>query len=322
MENIILLDTSVGSLNKGDDIIMRCARYQLADVTRNKFVLTLPTHVPPFHWYQVIRRSYAQNIYRNAQYKFVCGTNLLTMDMLTRFPQWNINLFNCEPLKESILVGVGAGKGNTITSYTKRLYKKVLSHKYIHSVRDERTKRFLEEMGFDVINTGCATMWSLTPELCKEIPTHKSESVIFTLTDYSKDPSKDQLLIDVLNRNYKKVYFWVQGPGDLSYFKTLNHIQNIIVVSPSVDEYEAILKTDVDFIGTRLHAGIFALRHKKRAIIIAIDERARGMNETYNLNTIDRNDMSKLEKMINSEMITDVKVNFEHVKRWLSQFVV
>lgn len=321
MENILLLDTSVGSLNKGDEIIMKCARNQLRPITENKFVLTLPTHVPPFHWYQVIRRSATQNLYSNAKYKFVCGTNLLTMDMLNRFPQWNINMFNYGPLKESVLVGVGAGKGTIITNYTKKLYNKVLSHNYIHSVRDERTKRFLEEMGLKVLNTGCPTMWSLTPQFCKEIPTKKAESVIFTLTDYSKNPIKDQLLIDILNKNYKNVYFWVQGSGDLSYFKSLNHIQDIKVISPSLDEYEIILKTDVDFVGTRLHAGIYALRHKKRSIIIAIDERARGMNETYNLNIIDREDMDHLEKLINSEIITKVNVNFENVDKWISQFV-
>ncbi len=320
MENVLLLDTSVGSLNKGDDIIMKCARHQLSDIYKNKFVMTLPTHVPPFHWYQVIRRSYAQNLYKNAKYKFVCGTNLLTMDMLTRFPQWNINIFNCEPLRESILVGVGAGRGEQITNYTKKLYNKVLSHKYYHSVRDERTKRFLEDMGFKVLNTGCPTLWSLTPELCKEIPTRKSDSVVFTLTDYSKDLVRDQLLIHILNKNYKNVYFWIQGSGDYKYFKTFQHTENIKIIPPSVEEYERILQTDIDFVGTRLHAGIFAMRNKKRSIIIAIDERARGMNETYHLNTIERSDMEDLEKMIRSEIVTHVNVDMDIVNKWLNQF--
>jgi polysaccharide pyruvyl transferase WcaK-like protein len=320
MENVLLLDTSVGSLNKGDDIIMKCARNQLSDINKDKFVITLPTHVPPFHWYQVIRRSYAQNLYKDTKYKFVCGTNLLTMDMFTRFPQWNINLFNCGPLRESILVGVGAGKGDQITNYTKKLYNKVLSHKYIHSVRDERTKRFLEEMGFNVLNTGCPTLWSLTPNLCEEIPTLKSDSVVFTLTDYSKDLINDQLLINILNANYKNVYFWIQGSGDIRYFNTFQNIQNIKIIPPSVEEYEKVLQTDIDFIGTRLHAGIFAMRNKKRSIIIAIDERARGMNETYNLNTIERSDIHQLEKIIHTEIITNVNVNMDIVNKWLNQF--
>jgi len=321
MENVLLLDTSVGSLNKGDDIIMRCIRYQLLDVTKDKFTLTLPTHVSPFHWYQVARRSSRVQIYSNAKYKFVGGSNLLTMDMLTHFPQWNINLFNSGPLKGSVLVGVGAGKGTKINSYTKLLYKKVLSKNLIHSVRDERTKRFLEGMGFKAINTGCATLWSLTPEFCQEIPTMKAKSAVFTLTHHSKDVRNDQLLIDILKKNYEEVYFWIQDADDLKYFNTLKNTENIIIVPPTVDEYERILREDVDYIGTRLHGGIYAMRHKKRAIIIAIDERAQGMSETYNINTIHRKNFSDLEKMINSEVKTNVNVDFRKVELWKKQFL-
>lgn len=321
MENIVLLDTSVASLNKGDEIIMKCVRHHLRDLTKNANVLSLPTHVSPFHWYQVARGSNRVRLYDNAKYKFVCGTNLLTMDMLTHFPQWNINIFNCGPLKGSILLGVGAGKGDKIGRYTKMLYKKVLSHEYIHSVRDQRTKEFVEEMGFRALNTGCATLWSLTPEFCKQIPTKKSEAVIFTLSDH-RDIEKDQLLIDLLNKNYTSIYFWIQGIADLDYFKSLKNINSIKIVSPSVEEYEKILDTDVDYVGTRLHAGIFAMRHKKRSIIIAIDERAQGMSRTYNLNTIDRSGIHNLEKMITSEIITDVNVNFDTVQTWLDQFKV
>ncbi|MGG0703355.1 polysaccharide pyruvyl transferase family protein [Bacillus paramobilis] len=320
MDNVLVLDTSVGSLNKGDDIIMKCVRYQLSDITKSAYILTLPTHVSPFHWYQVARGSHRVKLYSNAKYKFVGGSNLLTMDMLTHFPQWNINIFNYGPLKGSILVGVGAGKGNKINAYTKMLYKKVLSHEYIHSVRDERTKKFLEEMGLKALNTGCATMWSLTPEFCKEIPTEKSDSVIFTLTHHLKDLVKDQLLIDVLRRNYKDVYFWIQDASDFLYFESLSNTEDIKVVPPNIEAYEKVLNTDIDYIGTRLHGGIFAMRHKKRTIIISIDERARGMSETYNLNLIERADFDNLEKMINSKIITDVKVNFEVVDQWLKQF--
>ncbi|CAM3963113.1 polysaccharide pyruvyl transferase family protein [Lederbergia lenta] len=320
MENMLLLDTSVGSLNKGDDIIMKCVRYQLAEITKSSYLLTLPTHVSPFHWYQVARRSNRVKIYSEAKYKFVGGSNLLTMDMLTHFPQWNINIFNYGPLKGSILVGVGAGKGNKVNTYTKILYRKVLSQEYYHSVRDERTKKILSEMGFKSINTGCATMWSLTPEFCKEIPVHKSESVIFTLTHHAKDIKSDQLLIDTLNKNYKNVYFWVQDSDDLVYLRNLKHTENIQIVPPTIDDYETILNTDIDYIGTRLHGGIFAMRQKKRSIIIGIDERAHGMNETYNLNIIDRKDLDNLDVMINSEIKTEVQVDFNAVNKWFDQF--
>ncbi|RDW20412.1 polysaccharide pyruvyl transferase family protein [Oceanobacillus chungangensis] len=320
MDNILILDTSVGSLNKGDDIIMKCIKSQLLEITKNSYVLTLPTHVSPFHWYQVARRSSRLNIYSNAKYKFVGGSNLLTMDMLTHFPQWNINMFNYGPLTGSILVGVGAGKGNKINRYTKMLYKKVLSHEFIHSVRDERTKIMLEEMGFEAINTGCATLWSLTPELCNDIPTKKSESVVFTLTPNTNGSKQDQLFLDILNLNYKYIYFWIQGIDDLSYLKGFKNIENIRIIPPTIEDYEKLLSTDVDYIGTRLHGGIFAMRHRKRSIIISIDERARGMGETYNLNLVDREDIHNLDNMINSDFVTDIRLDFGLVEKWLNQF--
>lgn len=320
MDNVLLLDTSVGSLNKGDDIIMKCVRYHLLEVTSENYVLNLPTHLSPFHWYQVARRSNRVKIYSEAKYKFVGGSNLLTMDMLTHFPQWNINIFNCSPLKGSVLVGVGAGKGNKINLYTKMLYKKVLSHEYIHSVRDERTKKLVESIGFKALNTGCTSLWSLTPEFCKYIPVKKSNAVIFTLTHHAEDQLSDQYLIDTLNKNYNEVYFWIQDKKDYNYFNTFLNIQNIKIIPPTIEAFEEILKTDIDYIGTRLHGGIYAMRHKKRSIIIGIDERAQGMGETYNLNIVTRDNIYDLEDMINSKLVTEVNINIESINTWIKQF--
>ncbi|XZF76229.1 polysaccharide pyruvyl transferase family protein [Bacillus sp. AL-1R] len=321
MESVLLLDTSVGSANKGDDIIMKCVRHHLFEIIKEHYVYTLPTHVSPFHWYQVARNSFRVQDFSKAKFKFVGGSNLLTTNMFTHFPQWNINLFNYGPLAGSVLVGVGAGKGDKINRYTRLLYKKVLSHEFIHSVRDERTKKMLEEIGLKAINTGCATLWSLTPEFCSEIPKQKSESVVFTLTYDPNGPLKeDQFLIDILVKNYKNVHFWVQGDQDLKYFRNFNNIEKIHVLPPILDEFDRILNTDIDYVGTRLHGGIFAMRHKKRSIIIAIDERARGMSETYKINSIDRNNLEGLESMINSEFSTEVNVDFNKVNDWLSQF--
>ena len=59
MDNILLLDTSIATDNIGDEIIMECTRKELAPILRANFVRTLPTHVSPFHWYQVWRQSNA-----------------------------------------------------------------------------------------------------------------------------------------------------------------------------------------------------------------------------------------------------------------------
>ncbi|MDX5476465.1 MAG: polysaccharide pyruvyl transferase family protein [Bacillaceae bacterium] len=320
MESVLILDTSVGSLNKGDDIIMKCVNMHLMDITKDKFVLTLPTHLQPFSSFQVFRNSNRIKVYNDATYKFVGGSNLLTMNMLTHFPQWNINLFNSSPLKGSVLFGVGAGKGNKINRYTKMLYKKVLSSEHFHSVRDERTKKIMENIGLRAINTGCPTLWKLTPEHCKRIPTQKSSSVIFTLAHHSKS-KEDQQLIDILVKNYEKVYFWVQDASDLDYFNTLKNIDKVNVVPPTLDDFERVLNNDIDYVGVRLHGGIYAMRQLKRTIIISIDERAKGMSETYHLNTIERENIASLETIIQSKFETKINLDMESINKWKSQFI-
>lgn len=91
-----------------------------------------------------MRNSSSVKNFASCQYKFACGTNLFIPQLLTHYPQWNINLFNYKPLRVTILLGVGAGAGTEgpIEYYTKYLYNKMLNKDYFHSLRDERSKKF------------------------------------------------------------------------------------------------------------------------------------------------------------------------------------
>lgn len=322
MENVLLMDTSVSSLNKGDEIIMECIREELKFCTDDKFILTLPTHVSPFNFYQVYRNSCRVQIYKNCALKFVCGTNLLVPDMLTHFPQWNINILNCKPIAGAILVGVGKGAGDKTNYYTKMLYKKVLSKEYFHSVRDERTKEYLDNMGIPAINTGCPTMWKLTPEFCSKIPKNKGKHVIFTLTPKGRKEEEDQVMIDVLQRNYERIFFWVQGIQDMDYFNQFRNTRGIEIIKPKLEDYKSILQMeDIDYIGTRLHAGVYAMRQGKRAVIIVVDERAREINKKNNLNCIEKKNISLLEGYINSLIETKIRMPYSEIQRWKNQFI-
>lgn len=321
MKKCLVLDTSVGSDNKGDDIINECFQSELNDILSKCFVYHLPTHVSSFHWYQVMRNSLAVQRYANCDLKLIAGTNLLVKNMLTHYPQWNINLWNYKPFAGSVLVGVGAGAGEKTNGYTRRLYRKVLSHNFIHSVRDERTREFVESLGLKALNTGCVTMWCLTPEFCSEIPTKKASKVIFTLTARGDIDPRDQKLIDTLVAKYKEVYFWVQGDQDFKYLTKFKNTDNIVIVPPTIADYHRVLTLDdIDYVGTRLHAGIYAMRHKKRAIIIAIDERAREINKSNNLNCIEKDDIENLASMIDSEFATEIHMPFDKINAWKSQF--
>ena len=144
MKKVMLLDTAVGTSNMGDAIIMHCVREELNWILKDSFVYQMPTHLPTFHCYSIWRNSYTVQNFMNCDYKFVGGSNLLAKNMLTHYPQWNINIFNYQPLRGSVLVGVGAGAGEKSNAYTRALYKKVLSNRYFHSVRDERSKEYVE----------------------------------------------------------------------------------------------------------------------------------------------------------------------------------
>ncbi|SDF15545.1 polysaccharide pyruvyl transferase family protein [Sporomusa acidovorans] len=321
MKKIILFDTSVATANKGDEIIMEASRKAIHSITKNSFVMTMPTHTPIFHWYQTTRRNSLVTDLNNIDYKFVCGTNLLSTNMISPWPSWNINLFNCKPIKDCILLGVGCGIiSNKINYYTRKLYRSILSHDFIHSVRDNITKEMLSSLGFKAINTGCTTIWSLDSNLCNQIPHNKAKAVVFTLTDYFKDRNNDQKLINVLKENYEEIYFWPQGLGDYEYFHTLDEIGDISIIPPSICEYAKILEKDIDYVGTRLHGGIYAMQHKKRSIIIVVDHRAREMNKTYKLNCIERNNLDQLSGFINSSISTQINPKQKNIEVWLSQF--
>lgn len=320
MKNILLLDTSVGSENKGDDIIMECVRKELQFILKDNFEYTLPTQVSPFHWYQVMRNSNRVRSYANCALKFIGGSNILCKNLLTHYPQWNINWFNSKPLIGSIGVGVGAGAGEESNWYTRRMYQRVLNHDYFHSVRDERTKLYLESLGLNAINTGCVTMWMLTPDFCSTIPSSKSRQVVFTLTSGGAI-KKDQYMIDTLLRNYEKVYFWPQGIKDYQYLHRFRNTDSIEILPASKDAYDCYLTAnETDYVGTRLHGGVYAMRHHRRSIIIAIDERAREINKSNHLVCIDRKDLDQLPELINSEFETRVTMDQEAIYCWKSQF--
>ena len=322
MDNILILDTSFGSFNRGDDIIMECVREELSYILNGNFELNLPTHIPAFHSYQIWKNSISFRTYSEAKYKFVGGSNLAVTNLLTHYPQWNVNIFNYKAFEGCVLVGVGVGAGDKIENlYTRTLYRKMLSKEYYHSCRDQRSKSIMESIGVKALNTGCVTMWKLTPKFCKEIPVKKANRVVFTLTASKETDPKDQQLIDMLNKNYERVYFFPQGYQDYDYLHKLRNIENIVLLDSTIKAYDSLLcEPDIEYVGTRLHGGIYAMRHKKRAIILVIDERAREINKSNNLNCIEKKDIDKLDGMINSEFRTEIVMPYGEIEKWKEQF--
>lgn len=322
MKKCIVFDTSIGSLNIGDQIINESFYKEKVSALEESFIVKYPTHTPVSHFYQNTKFNRFYRYVKSCDYKFIIGTNLLSSNMFEPWPNWNVNIFNYKPYVDSILVGVGYNGEKKANFYTKTLYKRMFSKEYVHSTRDEKTKEILEELGFKAINTGCPTFWGLTKEHCSKIPTKKAKKVIFTLTDYCKDVKNDQELINILNSNYDEVMYWVQGSNDLEYFKTLKNIEKIKIIPPILERYkEELSKGEVDYVGTRLHAGIFAMQNYCRTIILIVDNRARDIKATYNIVALERENLANnLEKMINKEFDTQINIKEDKINEWKSQF--
>ena len=110
--------------------------------------------------------------------------------MFGRTNQWDISLLTSKPFYNSVLVGAGGHIGHIggiKGAYTCKLYDKVLSHEYIHSVRTKEVETELKSLGFRAIDTGCVSLWKLVPELCREIPVCKAKNAVVTLTDYNRN---------------------------------------------------------------------------------------------------------------------------------------
>lgn len=316
MKNTVLFNPAISSYNMGDHIISDSAKKQIMPFIKDDFIVEVSTHLP-------ISRMYMRH-QKEADHRFVLGSNLLRGKMNRFFRQWDVKLSQADLVKNSVLVGVGWWQySDEPNAYTKQLYNRILSKEYIHSVRDEYTKTQLNKMGFtNVLNTSCATMWDLTEEHCHQIPEHKQDNVVFTLTDYNKDVYLDSIFVNQLIKNYDKVYYWVQGYGDLDYLDSLEIEKNrITIIPPSLEAFDSILRSEnIEYIGTRLHGGIRALQHKKRSIIIGIDNRATEKKKDFNLNVLDRSEIGDLKNIIPNNLQTKIKIPEKEIQEWKNQF--
>jgi len=327
MKQVLLFDTAIATTNTGDEIILDSVKKGLKPILYEALFFRLGTHIENYSLYQMNNNWKYHMLCEKADYKFICGTNLIVNNLSIRnlFPQWMLFPWNAKLYKDSVLVGAGkVSDYKTINKYTKWLYSKVLSKKYKHSVRDEASKKVLENLGLQAINTGCPTLWSLSSEFCEMIPRKKSDSVVLSVSGYTDQSNKelDQIMIDIIKNNYSKVYAWIQTVMDKNYLDSLLNTDNIEYIY-SLEKYSDILNQgNTDYVGTRLHGGVFALQHRCRTIVIAIDQRAIGFHESNNLPIIVReNIMSDLEKKINTEWSTNIKLNQSAINKFILQFV-
>ncbi|MBD2268992.1 polysaccharide pyruvyl transferase family protein [Anabaena sp. FACHB-1391] len=312
MKKITIFDTSLCSSNLGDQVIMDAVEKILNSLFKSDFFIKVQTH-------DVIGKSSYKCI-QNSDYAIVGGTNLLSSNM-NSYNQWKISLLDSFFIKNVILMGVGWWQYQKAPNlYTGILYRRVLHKEYLHSVRDNYTKQQLESIGFkNVVNTACPTMWSLTEEHCADIPRRKTDSVLVTFTEYNQNKEFDFKLIEILKENYKNIYFWIQQPKDYDHMYSI-YGDNAIYINPSLQALDEVLNLDIDYIGTRLHAGVRALQRKKRSLILAVDNRAIEISKDTNLPVVHRNDWEGIKNWIDSANATQIQLPWDNINQWKKQF--
>ena len=312
----IIFDTSIGTTNLGDHIIMDSVNRIADELFRDDFVINVPTHFS-IHPKDLIKlRKYDAGI--------VGGTNLLKNNTL-RKSQWKVGAKDLLVLRhKAVLLGVGwwQYQDKPVSFYSKMMYKSLFSTKYLHAVRDNYTLQKLNEMGIkNVVNTGCPTVWELNEPHCSQINPKKRDIVVTTITDYMRDPDKDRQMLEMLKKHYRQVYVWIQGAKDRPYIESLT--SDIQYVAPKLSAFDAFLESEpCEYVGTRLHAGIRALQKKRKAIIIGIDNRAIEMRNDIGLNVLERQRIELLEEKIHEEISVKLYLDNNAIQRWKAQFAI
>lgn len=318
--HLLLFDTSAGTDNLGDFIIMHYCEAHLREIfaSQSLFVTKVPTHLPGC--------KQIRQLCRQSRHRIVCGTNILKTSIL-RTRLWKLSPLDGLSLRNLCLMGVGWGSYTRYSPdpYTTWMYHAILAGEnagYLHSVRDAYTLKRLQALGFNnVINTACPTMWALTPEHLAHIPTIKANRVLLTLTYYRADPAADKAFIRLAKQAYREVYFWPQQAQDLDYLIQLGEAEGIHILDGWFEAYDHLLQQGaLDVIGSRLHGGIHALNRLCRTLILSVDNRASEIAADTALPIASRTDLAAIKAFITHPRPIHLNLPWAAIARWKQQF--
>ncbi|MBQ7251391.1 MAG: polysaccharide pyruvyl transferase family protein [Kiritimatiellae bacterium] len=320
---LIVHNPAIGTDNLGDEIIMRYCNRVLArcfPFFRYRRI-DVPTHAP------VDRRC--EEAMKRADLQIVCGTNILCPHV-GKYNLWKMEGgVDRSAYRNIVLLACGWNRYSPgISEESRALYRSILSRDRLHCVRDAYTERRMEEMGFrNVVNTNCVTLWGLSSRRMARIPAGKAPSAVFTLTAHRKDPERDAFLIETLLGNYRETFFWPQGNRDKDYFGELLALSGIPrtkirVLERSLEAFDGLLdRGGIDYVGTRLHGGCHALNRGRRALIVALDNRATEIARDTNLPVVPAEDVAgTLQERIDARIPVSLRIQRDNIKQWKNQF--
>lgn len=299
--------------NLGNLIIRQAVQREVRTLFPDWEVIPISTFSPPT---AELRREM-----RRADLCIAGGTNLLTSEM-NRYRQWVISPKHALGMRRTLLLGVGWWTYQPAPNLFTRLFLRLLlSPRGLHSVRDQYSGNQLAAGGFrNSINTCCPTLWPLADAPPSHTPLHKAQDALLLLTDYAQDPECDQRLVTLLNSHYRKVYFWPQGATDLEYLHRLHG--NLTVLDRSFESFTRFTQEHpgFDYIGTRLHGGVHCLIHRRRSLILEIDNRAAEIARDTGLRTAARSDFEGIRHWIQNPEPFRLNLPKAAIAAWREQF--
>jgi len=284
------------SSNLGDIIITRSVNKVLAELFPGVSVERVSTHTPPT--LALLERAL------DADLNLIAGTNLLSSHVV-RYNQWKLfddPLQHADPpFLNAVLCGVGWWQyQDEPDAVTRWFYDRVLARTGPHSLRDAYSLSHLRRCGLGgLYNTTCPTLWQLQGR--QTVREGNAKVCLFTLTDYSRDAADEDLIRTLVRLYPEGVVFFPQGRHDLDYISSLsafaecrNHIELLGHTPASLDDLAR--RTAWDYVGTRLHAGIWSLEQERNSLILCVDNRAREIARETGLAVVDRGDMTGIER--------------------------
>ena len=314
--NVALIDPSIRcgnkpSINLGDLIIGDSIRKELRAIIPGARIKRISSHepVPLFKLYDIWR----------SRFVIVGGTNLLSSDVET-YNQWKIGKFGKLAVRNAVLMGAGWWQYQPPALQTSRdFYRTVLSRKRIHSLRDSYSLgRFREMSDWSAVNTSCPTMWSIGEKLVNKRP--KSNVVLATVTDYLPSPPEDKAFLKFLLSKYQRVFMWPQGSYDAAYITSLG--ESVVLLEHSLESLNSFLTANpgCDYVGTRLHCGIYCLGRGHRSLIVTVDNRALEIAKDTMLPVIPRGDLQALSHWLNAPRPVSMTIDQRSIELWKRQF--
>jgi polysaccharide pyruvyl transferase WcaK-like protein len=315
---VTLLDPSIGSRNLGDKIIAEAVHREIRRAAPSAWLQVYSSH-------QALGLRVASSL-RRSRVGLVGGSNLLDFSMgwTSTFNQWGVGVGSVVLLRGARVVLVGVGSTNYSprgpSRAARQLLPRLLSGAQPHSVRDTYTAELLHGLGIsNALYTGCPTMWDLDPELLDRVPATPATEAVVVVTDYRRAPELDAGWLRLVMQRYEKVHLWPQGEGDLEYVASLD-VSGLRIVPPTLEGYDDMLAREgrsIDYVGTRLHAGVRALQFGRRAVIISVDNRSREISRSTGLPVVDRRaGVGEIARALDSRDFGGVRLPQENIDRW------